>query len=99
MRIVMIKKSLFKLLVIAVVAFGVSTQPAVAEEISFTKMAKVIVHGIEVYAGLKMGGKVHWRLAQEECVNMVATASLLFHGFYGLNKQLKILKRLENFLK
>ncbi len=64
------------------------------------KSIKIAWNCAEVYAGWKISK--HWskRAAREQqLIYGVATVSLLFHGLYGLNKELKVIQRAKSVIK
>lgn len=93
----MIKKYSITFLLVMTMVCGISTQRLTANEINFSKIAKIVWNGAEIYAGLTIGSTTYMR--RSDCHKIIATTSLLFHGLYGLNKELKIFKRLKDFLK
>lgn len=62
------------------------------------KIAKVVWHGVELYAGIVIGTHCQLKLQWNNCINAVAAGSLAYHGFTGLDKELKLLKTVQEFI-
>lgn len=60
-------------------------------------IAKIVWHGAEIYVGIMLFKKMRLKLDFENCTNAVGAASLTYHGCKGLDKTLKLRKKLQEF--
>lgn len=100
-------KSLHKFFMTAVLVNSLCVPYTCAEDEALKhvkKTAKIVCHIAEIFAGFYIGkNDFHWtccdRISTRRFVFGVATVSLLVHGCLGLDKELKIVKKVKNFLK